>query len=473
MKLTLISLLLILTFYTTYGQKQGNIWYFGDHAGLNFNNNPPTPLLNGQTDFPGTSQFNEGCSSISDSSGSLLFYSNGMKIWNNQQQIMPNGNSLMGHSSSTESCIILPQPNSQRYFYVFTTDAAENNYQNGLRYSIVDMCLNNGKGDILAASKNIFLADTLAEKLICIKHSNGSDYWIVAQKLQTDIFYSFKLTSIGIVDTVISHTGTQRFVGVGQMKASPNGQMIADASPNDWFLGAFHNGFTSLLDFDPATGIVSNERTLSSASTEYGVSFSQDNSKLYFSKMGYGEVYQYNLNAGNLSAIIASKTNIISNGPDSWRQMQLGPDGKIYLSRTSKSYLSIIENPNNSCPACSYVDSAIYLGGQLTSFGLPNFIAGYDYSNTSYNCQVGINQINNSDLAMKVYPNPAQGAFTIELPEKEIFTLLVSDIMGRKIYERKNSNGIVKIDCSSFSDGIYFIQAVNDENILTYKFIKE
>ena len=48
--------------------QQGNVWYFGDHAGLNFNTTPPTALTNGQLNTL------EGCSSISDNAGRILFY---------------------------------------------------------------------------------------------------------------------------------------------------------------------------------------------------------------------------------------------------------------------------------------------------------------------------------------------------------------------------------------------------------------
>ncbi len=463
--------ILFLTIFsvTTYGQKQANIWYFGNHAGLDFNNNPPTPLLNGQTDFPLPNQWNEGSSSVSDSSGSLLFYTNGMKIWNKLQQVMPNGNNLKGHSSSTESSIIIPQPNNQRYFYVFTTDASENNFQNGMRYSIVDMCLDNYNGDVLPTSKNILLVDTVAEKLICIRHSNGNDYWIVTHKFNSDAFYSLKLTSTGIIDTVISHTGTSDPQGWGgQMIASPNGQKIAYAIPN-----AQSFGKTLLLDFDASTGIVSNEQTLSTGGREWGASFSPNNSKLYFSTGGFGEVFQYNLNAGNLAAIIASKTYLIQNGPDSWRHHQLGPDGKIYISRTMKTYLSVIEFPDSLCPACNYVDSAIYLGGQFTSFGLPNFISGFNYSNNIVQCNTGVQEIDNNKLSIKIFPNPTQQSFTIELPKKEIYDLIISDVIGRKVFNFKKANGALVIDCSSFSNGVYFIEATNYKNILTCKLIKQ
>ena len=381
---------------------------------------------------------------------------------------MPNGNNLMGHSSSTESSIIVPQPNSQQYFYVFTTDAYENNFQNGIRYSIVDMCLDNNNGDVISNSKNILLADTVAEKLICIRHSNGTDYWIVTHKFNSDAFYSFKLTSSGVIDAVISHTGTIDPQGWGgQMIASPNGQKIAYAIPN-----AQSFGKTLLLDFNATTGIVSNEQTLSTGGREWGVSFSPDNSKLYFSTAGFGQVFQYNIYAGNLAAIIASKTFIISNSPDSWRHHQLGPDGKIYISRTQKKYLSVIEFPDSLFPACNYIDSAIYLGEQNTSFGLPNFITGFVYSNTTVQCNTGFQQLDNSLETIKVYPNPTTQFINIELLEQESINLIITDVTGRKVYDEKNVNRIIQIDFSNFFNGIYFIQAITAELFLTFKLIK-
>ncbi len=443
------------------GQKQGNIWYFGDHAGLDFNNKPPTPLLNGQTYFYPYG-WDEGCSSISDSSGSLLFYTNGMKIWNKQQQVMPNGDSLMGNVSSTQSSIIVPLPGSQRYYYVFTTDALENNFQNGLRYSIVDMCLSNDingyNGDVLSNAKNILLVDTVSERLICIRHSNGTDYWIITHKFNSDAFYALKLTSTGIIDTVISHTGTIDNIGWGQTVISNNGLKIACTSPS------LVNGFTLLFDFDPSTGNVLNEQILSTGTRGYGISFSPDNTKLYCSETGVGNVYQYNLNAGSLASIISSKTYLVQNGPDAWRQQKLGPDGKIYLSQSGKTYLSTIEFPDSLGLACNYIDSAIYLGGKIASFGLPNFIFGYDYSNTIVTCKLetGINNIKNID-STTLSPNPSTTSFTIESSSK-IQTIKVFDIIGNEIlsFDQLRMTQSETIDVCGFAKGIYFVQITVD-----------
>ncbi|MDP1746405.1 MAG: T9SS type A sorting domain-containing protein [Bacteroidota bacterium] len=446
-------------------QKQGNIWYFGINAGIDFNFSPPAPLQDGQINaFP--YGWNEGCSSISDSSGNLLFYTNGMKIWGSNHQVMPNGDNLMGNASSTQSSIIVPQPGSSQFFYVFTTDAQENNFANGLRYSIVDICLNDGLGDV-ADRKNVKLLDTAAERLVCIRHSNGVDYWIVTHKFNSDAFYSYKLTNNGISDTTISHTGTIDNIGWGQTAVSTDGLKISITSPSAV------NGYTLLLDFDPSTGSVSNEQILSFGSRIYGLSFSPDNSKLYCSATGIGEVYQYNLNAGGLTSIIASKNYIVQNNPDGYRQQKLGPDGKIYLSRTGKQYLSAIESPDSLFPV--YIDSAIYLGGKYTSFGLPNFITGYSYSNTSFVC-LSLNnaKVHEQSPSLIIYPNPFSSATTIHFPHVvQNSTIFIYDCFGQIVNQIQGVQGqSLLIERNDLPKGLYFFKLVqNNKTTDSGKFV--
>ena len=96
-------------------QRENNIWYFGDKAGLDFNSGNPVNLTDGAINTI------EGCASISNPSGQLLFYTDGIKVWNRNHQIMPNGADLSGNSSSTQSGIIVPKPNSNTIYYLFTT----------------------------------------------------------------------------------------------------------------------------------------------------------------------------------------------------------------------------------------------------------------------------------------------------------------------------------------------------------------
>lgn len=197
-KLRLKILLLLITFSVCgYAQRQGNIWYFGEGLGLDFNQDPVTVLTDGQIDKYALhyDAFSEGCSSISTSEGELLFYTNGEFIWNRNHIIMLNGSGLMGHESSTNAGLIVPVPGKNAMYYVFTTDAFQVGLTNGLRYSIVDMCGDSGMGEVL--TKNVLLLNTSGERLAFTKHANGVDYWLVAHLHFSTAFYAYLITESG------------------------------------------------------------------------------------------------------------------------------------------------------------------------------------------------------------------------------------------------------------------------------------
>ena len=166
---------LILVHLSCPAQKQANVWYFGNHAGIDFNGGFPIALNDGQTYLQ--QGLIEGTSVICDSSGNLLFYSNGETIWNRNHQVMCNGDSLLSSYSSTQSSLILPLPGTDGIFYHFTTDAfVDHDLRFGFRFSVVDMCLDNGLGAIINGQKSILILDTVAEKLTAVRHPNGIDY---------------------------------------------------------------------------------------------------------------------------------------------------------------------------------------------------------------------------------------------------------------------------------------------------------
>src|SRR5215203_5674352 len=105
-----------------FAQKNANNWYYGHHSGITFNTIPPVMLTGGQI------YTNEGCSSISDDNDNLLFYSDGMTIWDASHNIMPNGTGLHGQTSSSQSCLITPAPANKDLFYVFTAPEYATNY---------------------------------------------------------------------------------------------------------------------------------------------------------------------------------------------------------------------------------------------------------------------------------------------------------------------------------------------------------
>lgn len=166
------------------------IWYFGYNAGIDFNTTPPTALYDGQL-FT-----NEGCATLTDTQGNLLVYTDGVTVYNRLHQQMPNGFGLWGHSSSAQSAIIIPKPGSNSLYYIFTTENVEFPSLKRFSYSIVDMNLQNGLGDVI--NKNNLLHQPVAEFMNAVKHSNGIDYWITVHEEQSNNFITYLLTSSGV-----------------------------------------------------------------------------------------------------------------------------------------------------------------------------------------------------------------------------------------------------------------------------------
>lgn len=136
-------------------QKESNIWYFGENAGLDFNGGPPVALTDGVLNS------HEGCASISNSLGSILFYTDGENVYNKTHSLMPNGTGLIGSGYATQSAAIVPKPGSSSIYYIFTV--YEGYWSNGLCYNEVNMTLDGGKGDITSI-KNVELVIPVTEK---------------------------------------------------------------------------------------------------------------------------------------------------------------------------------------------------------------------------------------------------------------------------------------------------------------------
>jgi hypothetical protein len=74
-----------------------------------------------------------------------------------------------------------------------------------------------------------------------------------------------------------------------------------------------------------------------------------------------------------------------------------------------------------------------------------------------------------SRLDLKIYPDPADVAFTAELHNHR-FDLIVYDMTGRKIFERKNVSDKTLIPCKDFPEGIYLVRATTErEEVINKK----
>lgn len=372
MRLVFLFCLLVTT---AFAQKETNNWYFGVYAGVTFNSGAPVVLGNGDL------RTDEGCSSISDANGQLLFYSDGVEVWDRNHQVMPNGSGLLGHESATQSCIIVPKPGSSTEYYVFTVGVTS--FMPGLRYSIVDMSLNGGFGAV--TTKNVLLNSLACEKLTGIKKA-ANEYWILTRGgFGSNSFYAYTVDITGVNTTpVTSYSGMIMNPGdvakssIGNMKISPNGDKILTAGKI--------NGL-ELFDFNINTGVVSNPLTISTGYAEYyGVEFSPSGKYGYASYReeiapGFNTIHviQFDLFALDILSTIVTIANPQNYVPG----IQLASDNKLYLTTYPFAYLDVINFPENQGAACGYQIHGVnldYPGSTSlldSGLNLPQFLPSY------------------------------------------------------------------------------------------------
>jgi hypothetical protein len=356
--------------------KQNNIWYFGNKNGLDFNYTPPKPLYDSQM------YSTEGSSSIADEDGKLLFYSNGEKIWNREHQIMLNGDNLLGNRSSVQACIIVPYPEHPNQYLVFALDSQESYWHNGLTYNIVDMNMGNGLGAVI--DKNVSLGKINAEGITATYHHNQKDIWIVVCNTIVKSYYAYLITKDGVQAPIISTIGDYTYGVFGALKFSPNGKKLS--AINYTYFPEHH---IELFDFNNETGVLSNYMSfpLKLDDGPFGIEFSPDNSKLYVSitwvPFSPGRIIQYDLNEVSYQrikdsyyevAVLNTDTDI--SNINSWGEMQLGPDGKIYVGGNGwydiSTKISVISEPNYAKADCKLIIEYWKFSVDYGAWGLPN-----------------------------------------------------------------------------------------------------
>jgi len=475
-------------------------WYFGHGAGLDFSNGAPVAVTNNILSI----QFG-GMSAISDTSGQLLFYTDGnTTVVNRNHQPMPNGsnicNCIHGDFSSNQKPII-PLPGNNNIYYIFTAQYT-GPYDGMMMYAIVDMAADGGLGDVVSA-QNPVLHHHATTRLAAVKHSNNIDWWIITNKYQTDSFFVYLLTAGGL-DTVpvISKAGHFDNGGGGEIVSSPDGKLLAEtfdciAMPN----------FPQLFHFNNTTGVITGPIVSFFASSEcitMGTQISPDAKKLYFVYQCWvcpvpciskNAVYQYDISVLDSASIINSRTlldtlfivqqdtsvpaqNFVMNFSVA---LQQASDGKIYGDKNSTGKVSSIQNPNLPGLACNYTDSAVYLNGRYCGAGLIYFPASFFYINDSvfvgnFEQEPGIE----NGEKIRIYPNPFNVSATIEINEKQ-FTkaeLTIYNILGYVVYKSQippclpaGRNPKFQINRNNLSQGMYLLKIKTQNNLYTKKLI--
>ena len=390
MKKYLLCLLFLSFFHYSFSQqKQWYQWYYGKGVGLDFRTIGPTMITGGALNQM------EGSASVADDDGALLFYTDGVSVYNKLHQVIVNGTNQRGNISSTQSAQIVPKTGDNNIYYIFTIPwRGDTDPMNGLMYSEVDMRLDDGNGAVTTV-KNVLLAGNCYEKLGAVVHCNKRDVWVTTYRQPDNTFISYLVTPSGISTTPVVSGSGMRIIPVdqteGYLRYSSNGRKLAVAF--------FELGF-QIFDFNNRTGELTNPISFNSWDfpanylSPYGVEFSYNSQNLYISSTnswgGGGELLSMDITSFSRNDIIASVRQVLP--WDDFREvfsLALGPDKRIYMAeKITSTYTSVLTDPDNrDRPGYSVYN---FRSGN-TTLGLPNIIAGGNDKNdavinTDYVC---------------------------------------------------------------------------------------
>lgn len=282
------------------------------------------------------------CSSaVSDTgTGQLLFFSTPTHCLNRNYLVMPNGANLSGSSGGGGQVVsgighnppcIVPVIDSPGKYYVFVIGAHQlGSVPAPLYYSVVDMSLDGGLGDLVSGQTNIMLdAGPLHESMVAVP-GNNCDIWLVVHDYYTSTFKSYHISKAGIDPTpVLSVAGPTLPPGnwpayeYGGLAISPDRSMIAMSTSS--FAACTNLGLilpssgVVVARFHPDDGTVNNLLILNDTISCDGISFSKDNSKLYVQAsdakadmlttgiLGNSQVLQFDVSVYNQAAMLASR----------------------------------------------------------------------------------------------------------------------------------------------------------------------
>jgi gliding motility-associated-like protein len=365
-------MLLFFITVTACAQKRNNVWAFGIKSGLNFNTDPVS-LFKSAIDEPSPPYF---ISSICDTAGNLLFYTDGIKVWNTYNQVLPKYKNWWPWSHKVLP-LVCQYPSNDSLYYLFGID---NGLHSGeLMYLTIKMKNADEYNELVyptPVSTTSFykvLAGNLSMALAGTTHCNGKDFWITTHapgKLESYLVNSSGVSPVPVITSVQGDVlpVQQLDLGNSNIRFSANGERM--------IVPVFGSSSVAVFDFDNQSGKFSNPIVLRLPEGNYleDVEISPDASKLYLAAYEKIDVenqvelhylYQMDLNAGSSSEI--QKTLFKINDPGDRaacsprgsciyvkRTMQLGPDGKIYVgmkeytSTNLDRSLSVIEAPDKS-----------------------------------------------------------------------------------------------------------------------------
>jgi hypothetical protein len=348
----------------TFAQSENNIWIFGNESMLDFNTIPPTTSAKSPLYVIG------GSACVADTTGVLLFYTDGNKIYNSNHSIMENGDGLNGNANGKldQQVVIVQKPATNNQYYVITNDGNEDKKKEGVNYSLVAFSAAKPLGVVIEKNKHLF--DKTSEHLAVVNASNGKSAWLLLHSYPKSTFYLFSIDNKGINPTPKTQEIGDSLFGIaasGLIRFSPKHNKVIVTFPpqgRDYAL-------IQAYDFDNCRGELSNPRNIKTAVGLKGIDFDSTGTIFYASYFG-GAINQFvwkeNADAQSISNSMLQVGKLNKDAGS----IRRGLDSKMYVVENLERELSVIPNASVIGLGCGFEYKAIsFSAPSIGQRGLP------------------------------------------------------------------------------------------------------
>jgi hypothetical protein len=430
--------------------------------------------------------------SICDTAGNFLFFSNGCVLADSGFQYFPGADTINQGlywnaycnkgSNRTDGYVIVNGcwilPVAERKFKVLYADIINGNFNtSGIRYSSIVQ--NAQSGTLIGQNQDKYAlqANLQPESRGIVRHANGRDWWMINEAHQDKWYY------INLIDsTETIHPAKQQFFNELPTRDFHGGTQACFTPDGTKYMTVGSQNHCQIFDFDRCTGTLSNMRFITlpvpydSLVGVTGIAVSPSSRYMYL--MLSRSIWQYDLESANIasSAIRVAQHDGYRvllpwgsyDGPASFYQSQIGPDGKIYiLPSAGRRTFTVIESPDLFGADCGvtqhkYVFPDWGIICQPPRF--PNFRLGPVVGSPCDTITSANHEPEAMQARMQLRPNPATSYTVADLSVPDYsanmqLTLTVSDLSGSEVgtYAVPPYAALQRIETGGLPNGMYFV----------------
>jgi Secretion system C-terminal sorting domain len=439
---------------------------------------------------------------MSDTAGNLLYYSNGCRIFNRNHQLMKNGDNInfgllredlcqnnsgigeVGYRGS-QNMLSLPDYRNDslyhiihtQYDYYSTTDGRVGTLN--LLLTTINLNGDNHNGTVIQKNK-VILNDTLYfDYITAVKHINNKDWWLILPQGRKE--YQPPIRDSTNTYFKILYTFDTFYVSKQNIGDSLSIDDASTTITNDGrkYLRYIDDKGLYIFDFNRNTGLLANQKLIKVPRTEKRSLIyvtSSPNSRFAYCIM-YDTIFQYDLEAPDIQAsevLVAKYDGFIDDRLKTYfKQPQMGPDCRLYISSSSGVRIyHYIKFPDRKGLACEVVQHGLFFGDKIwNDFTIP-YYPNYR-QHLAYPCDSNLvmtSSFTPSPILEQtlVYPNPASDYITVQgqfrFPHGQF---VLYNVIGKQVltHELRSGEQEYMIPVRSLPVGMYFYHIKDDSGV--------